>query len=167
MKKLCVLLRIKFYSGNYDTKIIYFDEGVLILWPFFWGNVNFNFRQCRLKSHNWHIQKSKLTYRKFAIVLFFRVNCLLLLWKTKTAWIKRSIHYVTLQCHNPGEATHRFSSLPQSRRLIRNKQFWKWHRLRKMALKTERLHQNHWSWCHFAERKRIFYALMHSLTNLI
>ena len=39
MKKLCTLLRIKFFSQQDDAKIVNFDEGVLILWPFFWGNV--------------------------------------------------------------------------------------------------------------------------------
>ena len=41
MKKLCTLLRIKYISQQYDTKIVNFDEGVLILWPFFRGNVIF------------------------------------------------------------------------------------------------------------------------------
>ena len=41
MKKLCALLHIKFFSLQDDTKIVNFDEGVLILWPFFWGNVIF------------------------------------------------------------------------------------------------------------------------------
>ena len=42
MKKLCALLRIKshFFQQD-DTKIVNFDEGVLILEPFFWGNVIF------------------------------------------------------------------------------------------------------------------------------
>ena len=35
MKMLCVLLRIKFFSQQDDTKIINFDEGVLILCLFF------------------------------------------------------------------------------------------------------------------------------------
>ena len=35
MKKLCALLRIKFFSQQDDTKIVNFDKGVLILWPFF------------------------------------------------------------------------------------------------------------------------------------
>ena len=41
MKKLFALLRIKFFSQQDDTKNVNFDEGVLILWPFFWGNVIF------------------------------------------------------------------------------------------------------------------------------
>ena len=41
MKKLCALLRINFFSQQDDTKIVDFIEGVLILWPFFWGNVIF------------------------------------------------------------------------------------------------------------------------------
>ena len=42
MKQLCALLRIKFFSQQDDTKIADFDEGVLILWPFF-------LRQCHFK----------------------------------------------------------------------------------------------------------------------
>ena len=34
MKKLCALLCIKFYPQQDETKIINFDEGDLILWPF-------------------------------------------------------------------------------------------------------------------------------------
>ena len=99
MKKLFALLRIKFFSQQDDPKIGNFDEGVLILWPFFWGNVIFNLP---LLS-----QKSQFTYRKFSIVWLPRVNCQLLLCKAKPAWIiKRSIHYITLQHYNlacPGE----------------------------------------------------------------
>ena len=53
MKKLCALMRIEFFSQQNDTKIIYFDEGVLILWPFFWGSVIFKIWHFCLKSHNW------------------------------------------------------------------------------------------------------------------
>ena len=35
IKKLCAIMRIEFFSQQNDTKIINFDEGVLILWPFF------------------------------------------------------------------------------------------------------------------------------------
>ena len=35
MKELCALLRIKKISQQDDTKIVYFDESILILWPFF------------------------------------------------------------------------------------------------------------------------------------
>ena len=41
MKKLCALLYTEFFSEQDDTKIVNFDEGILILWPFFWGNVIF------------------------------------------------------------------------------------------------------------------------------
>ena len=34
MKKLCALLRMKFFSQQDDTKIVNVDEGVLIMWPF-------------------------------------------------------------------------------------------------------------------------------------
>ena len=35
MKKLCALLPIELFSEQEDTKIVNFEEGVLILWPFF------------------------------------------------------------------------------------------------------------------------------------
>ena len=34
-------MRIEFFSQQNDTNIINFDEGILILWPLFWGNVIF------------------------------------------------------------------------------------------------------------------------------
>ena len=34
MKKLCALIRIKFFPQQDDTKIVNFDEGVLIVWQF-------------------------------------------------------------------------------------------------------------------------------------
>ena len=52
-KKLCALMRLEFFSQQNDTKISNFDEGVLILWPFFWGNVIFKICHFCLKSHNW------------------------------------------------------------------------------------------------------------------
>ena len=53
MKKLCALLRIKFFFQQDDTKIVNFDEGVLILEPFFWGNVIFKICSFCIKSHVW------------------------------------------------------------------------------------------------------------------
>ena len=35
MKRLCALLRINFFLQQDDTKIVHFDEGILILEPFF------------------------------------------------------------------------------------------------------------------------------------
>ena len=53
MKKLCALLRIKFFFQQDDTKIVNFDEGVLILEPFIWGNVIFKICTFCIKSHVW------------------------------------------------------------------------------------------------------------------
>ena len=53
MKKLCALLRIKFFFQQGDTKIVNFDEGVLILGPFFWGNVIFKMCTFCIKSYVW------------------------------------------------------------------------------------------------------------------
>ena len=41
IKKLRLLMRIQFFFQQDDTKIINFDEGILNLCPFFWGNVIF------------------------------------------------------------------------------------------------------------------------------
>ena len=76
MKMFCALLRIKFFSQQDGTKIINFDEGSFILWPFFWGNVIFNICHFCLKSHN-DVPKKK------SIIWLPRVRCLLLLWKMK------------------------------------------------------------------------------------
>ena len=43
----------KFFSQQNDTKINDFDEGVLILEPFFWGNVIFKICFFCIKSHDW------------------------------------------------------------------------------------------------------------------
>ena len=59
MKKLCALLRIKFFSQQDDTKIVNFDEAVLILCPFFCFSEAMSFSRFALLS-----QKSQFTYRK-------------------------------------------------------------------------------------------------------
>ena len=56
INKLCPLLRIKFFFQQDDTKIINFNEGVWILWPFFWGNVIFKICHFCIKSHNWRTE---------------------------------------------------------------------------------------------------------------
>ena len=89
-----------------DTKIINFDEGVSILWPFFWGNVIFKICHCLFKSHNWLTEKFNC--------LASPGKCLLLLCKTKTAWIKRSHSLRNSAVLQSGEGTQRNSSLPQS-----------------------------------------------------
>ena len=53
MKKLCALLCIKFFFQQDDTKIVNFDEGVLILEPISWGNVIFKIWNFCIKSHVW------------------------------------------------------------------------------------------------------------------
>ena len=77
MRKLCALLRIKLFSQQDDTKIVNFDEAVLILGHF---SEAMSFSRFALLS-----QKSQFTYRKFSIVWLPRVNCQLLLCKAKPA----------------------------------------------------------------------------------
>ena len=139
---------MKFIFQQDDTTIINFDEGVWILCRFSEAmSCHFG-----LKTHDWR-------NRKFP--LFGSPGKVFALAETKTARIKRSIHYVILQCYNPGRHSKN-SSLPQSWLLIQKKQILKMTLPRKMALESKRLHQNLWSWCHFPG-KRIFYAFMHSL----
>ena len=78
-------------------------------------------RQCHFQDLP--SQKSQFTYRICSIVWHPRVNCQLLLCKSKPAWIKRSIHYVTMQRSNPGGATHRKSSLLQTWLLVQRSKF--------------------------------------------
>ena len=75
--KSCALLRTEFFSEQDDTKIVNFDEGVVILWPFFEA---MSFSRFALLS-----QKSQSTYRIFSIAWLPRVNCQLLLCKAKPA----------------------------------------------------------------------------------
>ena len=82
-------------------------------------------RQCHFQNLPLLSQNSQFDVPQISIVCLPRVKCLLLLWKTKTAWIKRSIYYVTLLRYNPGEATQRNSSRPQSWLLIEKKQILK------------------------------------------
>ena len=72
MKKLCAVLRIKLFSQQYDTKIVNFDEGVLILYGRFSEAMAFS--RFALLS-----QKSQFTYRNFFIVWLPRVKYLFLL----------------------------------------------------------------------------------------
>ena len=88
-------------------------------------------------------QKSQFTYRKFSIVWLPRVKCLLLFCKAKPAWIKRSIHYVTLQHYNLGELLKEIPLHFERDFRYKRSKFLKRHCLRKMALESKRLHQNH------------------------
>ena len=108
------------------------------------------------------ISKVTIVVPNISIVWLPRVKCLFLLCKTKTAWIKRSIHYITLQCYIRGELLKEIPPYLNRDFWYKRSKFWKWHCLRKMALESKRLHQNNWSWCHFVG-KRILYTLMHSL----
>ena len=46
-------MSIKFFFQQNDTKITDFDEGILILEPFYWGNEITNICFFCIKSHNW------------------------------------------------------------------------------------------------------------------
>ena len=60
-----------------------------------------------------------------------------------------------------GEPNNGKFSVRQRNFWDRSGKFWKWHCLWKEAIKSKRLHQTWWSWCHLAG-KRILYAIMHT-----
>ena len=108
MTKLCALLRIQLFSQQDDTKIVNFDEGVLILWPFFWGNVILKI------CHFWDVPQISIVWLPGKVSALALKN-------------EDSIHYVTLQfavLQSRG-ATQQNSSRPQSWLLIEKKQILK------------------------------------------
>ena len=152
MNKLCALLRIQFFSQQDGTKM-------LILMKAFWFCGRFSeamsFSRFALLS-----QKPQFTYRNFSILwLWPRAKCLLLLCKAKPAWIKRSIHNVTVQ-QITIRGSYSKKVLPTSNVTFDTKganfkndiasEKWLWN-------------QNAFIICHFAGKRR-FYSLMHSLT---
>ena len=126
MKKLCALL----CTDSFPSKM---TPRSLILMKTFWFYGHFSEAMSFFKFAT-SVSEVTIDVPQISIVWLPRVKCLLLLWKTKTAWIKRSIHYVTLQRYNPGEATRRNSSRPQSWLLIEKKQILKMTLPQKMAL---------------------------------
>ena len=53
IKLVSALMHRKLFSQQNDTKSNNFDEGILILEPFFWGNVIFKICFFSIKSHDW------------------------------------------------------------------------------------------------------------------
>ena len=149
MKKLCALLRhikLSSFSSKLTSRSL-----ILIKACWFYGRFSeaMSFSRFDLLS-----QKSQFTYQRFSIVWLPRVKCLLLLYKAKSAWIKRSIHYITLPHYNPGELLKEMPPYFEYDFWYKRSIFWKWHSFRKMVLESKRLHQNYKSWCHFAEEKK-------------
>ena len=141
INKLSPLLRIIFFQQD-DNKIINFDKGVLILRPYFCGNVIFKMCHFCLKSHNC---RPKIFH---CLASPIKVSALAL--KNEDSMNKEKHSLRNSAVLQSGEGTQRNSSLPQSWLLIQKKQVLKWHCFRKMALDSKHLHQNHWSWYHLA-----------------
>ena len=154
INKLCALLRIIFFPSKMTPR------SLILMNAFgFYGRFS---EAMSFSKFATSVSKVTIDVPKFSLVWLPRLKCLLLLWKTKTGWIKGSIHYVTLQCYNPGKALKEFSPYLNRDLWYKRGKFWKWHYFRRMALEWKRLNDNHWSWCHFAG-KLIFYAFMYSL----
>ena len=132
MKKVCALLCIKFFPQQDDTKIFNFDEGVLILWPFFWGNVIFKICPS-ISKLTIHVPKIFHCLASLGKVSALAKS------KVEPAWIKRSIHYVILQRYNPGELRKEIPPHLKRDFWYKRSEFWKWQWLRIMALKQNAL----------------------------
>ena len=118
MKKLCALLRIKFFSQQDDTNNANFDEGVLI--PILWCNVIFKI--CT------SISKVTIYVPKIFHCLASpgKVSALALLSEASVNSEKHSLrNFAALQS---GGATQRNSSLPQT-----------WHLIQKNDIASEKL----------------------------
>ena len=81
MKKLYALMHIKFQN---DTKNINFDEGV-----WFYGRFS---EAMSFSKFATSVSKVTIDVPQISIVWLPRVKCLLLLWKTKPAWIMPQSH---------------------------------------------------------------------------
>ena len=157
MKKLCALLYIKFFPQQDDTNIVNFDEGVFDSMAVFSEAMSFS---------RFSLQKSQFTYRKCSIVWLPRVKCLLLLCKAEPAWIKRNIHYVILQHYTPGKLLKEIPPYLKSDFWYKRSEFWKWHWLRKMALKFKRPSSKSLILVSFCWKKNVYIHIT-ALTNLI
>ena len=138
----------KFVFQQNDTKIINFDEGVLILEPFFWSNVIFKICFICIKSHDWGNEDCLpqiVTLQNYIMNASLYSCCLCFTKQEQTLY--------------PGEPNNGNFWYVNCDFWDRSGKFWKWHCLRKTAIESKRLHQNEWSWCHIVE-KRILYAVM-------
>ena len=134
MSDIIIIIRNFFFQQN-DTKINDFDEGVLILEPFFWGNVIFKICFFCIKSHNWGREEflwvaspdcnaAKLRIEWFS--LFMLSTFLKAKADTLPGGAKQMENFLEVNCDF----------------WDRNGKFWKWHCLRKTAIESKCLHQN-------------------------
>ena len=113
MNKLCALLCIKFFFQQNYTKIVNFDEGVLILEPFFWGNVIIKICTFCIKSPVWGREEflwvappdsnaAKLRNECFSLFMLALFSCTSLVLQSKSRHFARgsqtmeSFQYVNL-----------------------------------------------------------------------
>ena len=133
MKKLCALLRMKFFSQQDDTKIVKFDECVFDSMAVF-------LRQCHYFFKIFpSISKVTIYVPNIFHCLASPVKCLILLCKAKPAWVTRSIHYITLQHYNPRELLQEIPPFLKRDFWYKKEQILKMTLPQKMALETNRL----------------------------
>ena len=148
--------RTFFFLQN-DININDFDEGVLILEPFFWGNVILKSCSFCIKSQ-WHVWGREeflwVAPPDYTAAKLYIRNASLY-YSCWLCFTKQELTIYPGKPHNGKFSVHKLW-------LLRYKdKSWKWHCLRKTATESKRLHQNERSWCHLAG-KRISYAIMHT-----
>ena len=154
MKKLWALLRIKFFSQQNDTKIVNFDEGVLILWPFFGGNVIFKICPS--------ISKVTIYVPKCFHCLASPGKVLALALQSEASMNKEKHSLRNFAALQSGGATQRNSSLPQTWLLIQKEQILKMTMPQKNGSRIKMPSSKSLTLVPFCWKKNV-YSLMHSL----
>ena len=129
--------RTFFFLQN-DTKINDFDEGVLILKPFFWGNVIFKICSFCIKSHVWGREEFLWVAPPDCNAAKLRNECFSLLFMLALLYKARADNIYPGKPYNG-----------------------KWHCLRKTAQNQNTFIKINDLWCHLAG-KRSLYAIMHT-----
>ena len=148
-------MRRNYFSQQNDTKINDFDEAVLILEPFFWVNVIFKICFFCIKSHDRGREEFLWVASPDCNTAKFRNKCFSLFTQAVVC-LRFSKQEQTLYPGEPNNGKFRYVNCDF---WDRRGKFWKLHCLGKTAIESKRLHQNQWSWCHFAKKRNFFVSL--------
>ena len=138
-------MRRKFFFQQNDTKINDFDEGVLILEPFFWSNVIFQICFFCIKSHDIKVGRNFFECLPRIVTLqSYIMNASLY-----SCCLRFSKQEQTLYLGKPNNGTFSVSHVNVTFETeVAN--FENDIASERTAIKSKRLHQNWWSWCHLA-----------------
>ena len=127
-------MRRKFFIRQNDTKINNFDEGVLILEPFFWANVIFKICFFSIKSYTIEVVKNFFEYSFPGIVTlqsYVMILWMLLFIHAVFVFQSKSRHFTR------GRQTMEICGTSNCNFWDRSGKFWKWHCLRKTAIESK------------------------------